>query len=129
MLLLQKMRMTPGDCLLAVCLLSLALAGLTWSATGPVGARVVVSDGQKVLYTAPLDALVEVDLEGPLGPTRLRIDELGARIIDSPCPLKVCMGMGPARRAGDILACLPNQILVEVVGPGVEDVPYDMLSR
>ncbi len=121
--------MTTGDCLLAVGLLSLALAGLVWCATGPVGERVVVSDGQKVLYTAPLDTFIEVDLEGPLGLTRLRIDEQGARIIGSPCPLKVCMGMGPARRDGDILACLPNQILVEVVGARAEDAPYDLLSR
>ncbi len=124
----RQKRMTRGDLLLAILLLLVALAGLVRMASAPAGARVVVSDGERVLYTAALDEVKDVDLEGPLGVTRLRIDAQGARILASPCPLKVCMGMGPARRDGELLACLPNRILVEVVGPQAEE-DYDLLSR
>jgi hypothetical protein len=39
------------------------------------------------------------------------------------------MGMGPARRPGDLLACLPNRILIEVEGERKASRPYDQLSR
>ena len=122
-------RMTPGDLLLTGGLLLIALAGLARIVMAPAGARVIVSDGEQVLYVAALDTPREVELEGPLGVTRLEIEGCGVRIVDSPCPLKICMGMGKIRRDGALLACLPNQILVEVVGPPDEEGAYDLLSR
>ena len=125
--LLQRMR--TADRLVVLGLLLAALAGSAWLATAPTGQRVLVSDGSRVLFAAPLDAARQVDLAGPLGTTRLAITADGARIIASPCALKACMGMGPARRPGDLLACLPNRILVLVEGEREGDAPYDLLSR
>lgn len=122
-------RITPGDLLLAGMLLLIALTGLARMLMAPAGARVIVSDGEQVLYTAALDTPREVELEGPLGITRLKVEGGGVRIVDSPCPLKVCMGMGKVSRDGALLACLPNRILVEVVGPQDEEGSYDLLSR
>ena len=121
--------MTRGDLLLAAMLLVVALGGLVRMATAPAGARVIVSTGDRVLYTAALATSDEGVLDGPLGVTRLKIDEGGVRIVDSPCPLKICMGLGPIRRDGELIACLPNQILVEVVGTQAEKRDYDLLSR
>jgi len=121
--------MTMADHLVAGVLLLAALAGIGLVAAQPAGRRVVAGDGDRVLFVAPLDQPGEVELAGPLGPTRLVIDNQGARIAESSCALKVCMGMGPARRPGDLLVCLPNRILVEVEGQTEEDSPYDLLSR
>jgi hypothetical protein len=125
--LLQRMR--TADRLVVLGLLLAALAGSAWVAAAPPGQRVLVSDGSHVVFAAPLDAPREVDLAGPLGTTRLVITADGARITASPCALKACMGMGPARRPGDLLACLPNRILVEIEGDREEGAPYDLLSR
>jgi hypothetical protein len=125
--LLQRMR--TADRLVVLGLLLAALAGSAWLATAPPGQRVLVSDGRRVLFAAPLDEARQVDLAGPLGTTRLVITADGARITASPCALKACMGMGPARRPGDLLACLPNRILVEIEGDREEGAPYDLLSR
>jgi len=122
-------RMTPADCLVVVLLLFAAVAGIGLVAAQPPGQRVVASDGEHVLFVAPLDQHREVALDGPLGTTRLVIDQEGARIVASPCALKVCMGMGPARRPGDLLVCLPNRILVQVDGEVKDAAPYDLLSR
>jgi hypothetical protein len=122
-------RMTLADRLVAAGLLAAALAGIGWVAAAPPGRRVVAGDGERVLFVAPLDEPREVELAGPLGPTRLMIDQQGARITASPCALKVCMGMGPAHRPGDLLVCLPNRILVQVEGETEESAPYDLLSR
>ncbi len=121
--------MTAGDRLVVAVLLLAALGGLAGLATRPAGARVVVRDGENVLLKAPLDQPGEYALEGPLGETRLVIDARGARIVASPCALKVCMGMGPARHSGDLLACLPNRILVVIEGPPAGTAGYDLLSR
>jgi len=121
--------MTPADLLLTGVLLLVALAGVVRLVTAPAGARVIVSNGDQILYTASLDTPREVELEGPLGITHLKIEEGGVRIADSPCPLKICMGMGKVSRDGALLACLPNRILVEVVGPPGEEGAYDLLSR
>ncbi len=122
-------RMTLTDRLVVLVLLLAGLGGSVWVAAAPPGRRVVVSDGIHVLFSAPLDVPRQVDLAGPLGATRLVIGADGARITASPCALKACMGMGPAHRPGDLLACLPNRILVEIEGEHEASVPYDLLSR
>ena len=122
-------RMTLADRLVVACLLSTAIAGIAWVVAAPPGRRVVAGDGERVLFVAFLDQPCEVELAGPLGPTRLMIDQQGARITASPCALKVCMGMGPARHPGDLLVCLPNRILVQVEGEAEGTAPYDLLSR
>lgn len=120
--------MTAGDGALILALLALALGGLAWLGTAPQGQRVIVTCDERTLFTAPLDQPRTVDLSGPLGPTRLVIEAGGARITASPCPRKICMAMGTARHAGDLLACVPNRIVVHVDAPG-EEAPYDLLSR
>ena len=122
-------RMTLADCLVVVLLLLTALAGIGLVAAQPPGQRVVAGDGERVLFVAPLDQPRDVELDGPLGTTRLVIEQQGARIVASPCALKVCMGMGPARRPGDLLVCLPNRVLVQIEGEAEDAAPYDLLSR
>ncbi len=121
--------MTVGDWLVITVLIVFAVAGMAWVAGAPVGSRLVVSDGDRICFTATLDQHRTVELEGPLGRTRLVIDNQGARITGSPCPRKSCMTMGPARQTGDLLACVPNRILVRIDGERKKDSPYDLLSR
>lgn len=121
--------LTWGDTVVVAALTLAGLLGLLWLFAAPPGRRVVVSDGERVVYVARLEQPATVDLAGPLGTTRLVIDEAGARITAAPCPLKICMGMGPARRSGDLIACVPNRILVRIEGGRQEDDAYDLLSR
>ena len=121
--------MTGGDWLVVLSLLGIALAGIAWLATAPAGTRVVATCGDQTCFVADLDQARSVDLDGPLGKTHLVIDEKGAYVTSSPCPRKVCLAMGPARHSGDLLACVPNRIMVRIEGPSGEDVPYDLLSR
>lgn len=122
-------RMTAVDRLVTGLLLLVSIAGLAWLATAPRGQQVTVSDGERILFVAPLNQSRTVDLPGPLGLTTLEIGPEGARIVASPCTLKLCMGMGPAHRPGDLLACLPNRILVQIEGEMAGNEKYDLLSR
>ena len=121
--------MTAGDWLVVLFLLGTSLTGLLWMTTTAEGTHVVVTSGGKTVFTAPLDQPRSIDLDGPLGQTHLVIDDQGARITDSPCPRKICIGMGTAKQTGDLLACVPNRILVRIDSPAGEEAPYDLLSR
>lgn len=121
--------MTGGDWLVVLVLLLTSLAGVAWIAAMPEGSRVLVTSGEQLCFVAPLDQPRTVAIDGPLGQTQLVIDEQGARIVDSPCPAKICVGMGPAKHTADLLACVPNRILVRIDGTSGGEGSYDLLSR
>ena len=121
--------LTKADVIISVGLLLLAVLGTVWSIVAPSGQIVVVSNGERLLYHGALDWEGTIPLQGPLGTTELEIDQSGARITAAPCPLKICMRMGPAKQRGDILVCVPNRILVQIEGDAPEAAHYDLLSR
>lgn len=121
--------MTCGDLWIVSLLLISSLAGIAWVAAMPEGSRVVVTGGEKLIFTAPLGVSHTVALDGPLGQTHLVVDHKGVKITDSPCPRKICLSMGSISQTGDLLACVPNHILVRIEGPAVEEASYDLLSR
>lgn len=97
----------------------------------PPGKSVVVMQENKVVFRAPLNRNRTVDLPGPLGATRLVIEERKARVAASPCPYKICIGMGSISRRGEIIACVPNRLVVQIDGTAAdrEEKDYDLLSR
>ena len=92
------------------------------------GSRVVVEADNRTVFTAPLDENRRFAVEGPLGSTQMAIENGAVRVINSPCPQKICIGLGAARRTGDLLACVPNRIVVRIEGDQ-EGAEYDLLSR
>jgi hypothetical protein len=94
------------------------------------GEQVLVQRGGRVIFIAPLAEDRTVALPGPLGETVLAIRNGNARILSSPCANKICMGMGEVGHAGQMLACVPNEILVHIDGESSRDGPeYDLLSH
>jgi hypothetical protein len=112
--------------LLALCVLAFVVLGLR-----SPGQSVQVRQKQGTVFTAPLSQDRSVELQGPLGVTRLEIMNGKARIVSSPCPYKVCIGMGEIHREGEIVACVPNRLLVQVTGQqrAEKEKTYDLLSR
>ncbi len=51
---------------------------------------------------------------GDLGPSEILISGDGARISSSPCQSKRCVLSGTHKHLGDIIACVPNGILVRI---------------
>ncbi len=121
--------MTVGDWLVVLIMLMISLAGIVSIATMPEGSRVMVTCGEELCFTAPLDQPRTLAIDGPLGQTKLVINEQGVRIVESPCPRKICVSMGAAKHTADLLACVPNRILVHIDGSSDKEVSYDLLSR
>ena len=120
---------TPLDRLLILLLAALAVALWLWLLPRMEGERVVVERDGKVLYTAPLDEAREALLPGPLGDTRLAIREGKVCVLEASCPHKVCMGMGEIGRAGELLACVPNRLVIRIVGDERQEGTLDARSR
>lgn len=122
----KRRRPTWGD----GCVVVLVLAGVAW--TWPVGgggdpAEILVATPEGREYFYPLDAPREIEVAGRLGVTRLRVEEGGVRCVAAPCPRRLCMHMGTARRPGDTIVCVPNGVIVVVRGPSADET--DAISR
>ena len=50
-----------------------------------------------------------------------------ARILSSPCPHELCVKMGAVRMPGRAVVCVPNRVVVTVVGSG--PTPTDAVTR
>lgn len=123
-------RLTPFDRkLLIVVMGAICFSFLLPLSQGP-GRRVVASSGDKILFVAPLDQTRTVALEGPLGITELEIRDGSVKVLDSPCPNKTCIRMGEARHSGDLIACVPNRLIIRIEGEkSEEEQGYDLISR
>ncbi|MEW6608492.1 MAG: NusG domain II-containing protein [bacterium] len=52
---------------------------------------------------------------GALGTTTIEIKEKKVRVINSPCLQKLCVKMGWKDKNGQIIACIPNKIVVKII--------------
>ena len=126
----RLLRRTTGlDRAIILLLLAGSLAGIWLAAARPQGERVVVWQEGQIVFQAPLGQDRTARLGGPLGESLLQIRGGTVRLIDSPCPHRVCVGMGGVSRVGDLLACVPNRLLVRIEGGGIEEKTYDLLTR
>lgn len=123
-------RLTPFDRKLAAILALAVLGSFLLPLQQGRGARVLVERDSRTIFTADLQRDQQVELKGPLGTTVLRIEAGSARIISSPCPQKICIGLGRASHAGDLIACVPNRLVIRIEGAVAEqERGYDLLSR
>ena len=118
----------PLDWLVIGTVLAASLAGLWFSWHGVAGATLFIEQDGMLLYSAPLEREARVTADGPLGPTVIEVSEGGARVVSATCPHRVCMAMGTIDRQGEVVACVPNKVLLRISG-NREDQGYDLLSR
>ncbi|HPZ16106.1 MAG TPA: NusG domain II-containing protein [Sphaerochaeta sp.] len=70
----------------------------------------------QAVYRYALSTDQEVSVDGPLGKTDILIKGGRASIIDSACPTKSCTEQRAISSSGEWIACLPNHVLITVVG-------------
>jgi hypothetical protein len=109
---------TWGDRALVVALLALGMAGALLAPPAARGAAVVVRVAGREVARAPLAREARVVAEGRLGPTEISVRDDAARIVAAPCGGKACIRMGAVSRAGQVIVCVPNDVVVEVEGAG-----------
>lgn len=121
-------RLLAGDG--AIILILLALIPVTVLKLGTAGGESAVVEvevqGRRTL-SLPRSESGFREVSGPLGLTRIEIREGRVRVVSSPCPLKICQRAGWIDSAGEIIVCLPNEVVVRL--PGRADGDLDALSR
>ena len=107
--------------LLAVSLAAIAAAWIIVQAVVASGPAVAeVYHGKVLLATYPLPLAGEpaksFQIEGELGTSEILLDADGVRMLSSPCSAQRCVYSGAHRHAGDMIACVPNRILITIRG-------------
>ena len=105
--------------------LDLALIAVALVATVFVSVRVYANRGDSLVvhvsgrdgeWAFGLASDREIPVAGPLGTTIVEIRGGKAAIESSPCPNKTCVLAGNIDKAGQWVACLPNQVFVRLEG-------------
>ena len=115
----------PGDWLiLALGTAAVALLFAAWWQDEPAG-KLRIRAGDQVYATLSLAQKRTLDVPGPLGISRIEIDNGRARVASDPGRHQYCVKQGWLTRAGQITMCLPNQVSVELLGG---EKAYDSLN-
>ena len=111
------MRITTADKILIAALLILnGWLFANWGTGFSQGDWVVVTVNQKETIRLSLNQDQTTHVKGPLGLTEIEVKKGRARIIRSPCKNKVCIKSGYIRYADRLAACIPNRVVVRIVG-------------
>jgi hypothetical protein len=56
-----------------------------------------------------------IDVPGALGMSKLQVEDGKIRFVQSPCDSKQCIHQGWIRQGGELAACVPNKVSVQVL--------------
>nr|WP_315103506.1 NusG domain II-containing protein [uncultured Catonella sp.] len=123
----KNKRKRKHDIILGIILLSVAsilfVIDLTNASSDTVNKNVVVSVDGKKIAEYPLKKDATYKLSGShLGTNTLVIKSGKAYISEANCPDKQCMKQGKIERAGEMLVCLPNRVVIKIVDDEKEPV-------
>ena len=111
------MRITTADKILIAALLILnGWLFANWGTGFSKGDWVVVTVNQNEIIRLPLNQDQITHVKGPLGLTEIEVKKGRARIARSPCKNKVCIKSGYIRYTDRLAACIPNRVVVRIVG-------------
>ena len=120
-------RYRAGD--LVVLALGASFVGASYAAfwgDRTVGTEAAVFLGMEQVTLLDLSADGDHAVPGRIGTSVLRVEAGRVRFTDSPCPGRICVHSGWLERSGEVAACLPNGVVVEVQGGERE---YDAVNR
>lgn len=93
--------------------------------THSAATKVQISVADKVYGTYSLNLRRDIKVQGKIGETVIQIGQGKARFLHAPCHNQYCVHQGWLTRAGQVAICLPNQVVLALLG---EQKPYDSLN-
>jgi len=109
--------MTRADRILlvfVVCILPFLYAR-TWSPDEQARyVQIQAGDAEPIAAELSPDRILQV--HGPLGDSVIEIKESQVRFLESPCTGQQCVHSGWLSAAGELAACLPNRISIQLLG-------------
>lgn len=86
------------------------------------GAVVVVQSHSEEYARLPLDKDAELDIKWGDSHNYLVIRDGVATVTDASCPDKLCVHQADISKGGEMIVCLPNQVMITVEGSGDSEV-------
>lgn len=113
--------MSRADRLLLIALAACTLAAWPLAsalAAGGGDAAVICGPGGDTTVPLASDAVLEID--GALGTVIVCVRDGAVRVSESGCPDHVCIDTGAVREHGEVIACVPNRVIVRVGGEATD---------
>ena len=106
----------PDKILIGSLVILSGLSLFALAAFRSVGQTVVVEQDGRTMVRCSVALEDTLRVEGPLGVTTIEIVKGRVRVLDSPCPHKLCVRAGAIGEAGELVVCVPNRVVVRVEG-------------
>lgn len=109
-------RLAIGDAAVLGVIAALLASPLGARPAGGSAGNVVVSVSGMATATLDLAREQAIDVSGPLGSTRIEVRGGRVRVLSSPCARQTCRHGGWIGTAGEMLVCVPNEVVVRLAG-------------
>ena len=122
--------LTPADRILVVFVLGLIACLGVWQWGRPAGAAryAAIESGGRAVGRFDLQRPHRLRVPGAVGESLVEIDQGRVRFVDGPCRQHLCVRQGWIGRPGAVAVCLPNRVVVQVLGPARPGAP-DAVSQ
>jgi hypothetical protein len=108
-----------ADILLIVSLLTVSFFFITVSKV--TNGTVLIQYENKIIGRYPLDANKKIVFNGALGKMEIEIKNGRVRMIESKCPLHLCVKQGWISSPSVPIVCVPNKIIVYIKNSAKQD--------
>jgi len=121
--------MKKNDVILIGVVVFMAVAAIAiWLFTRTEGTKLNVTVDGKVIKTFDLDEDITYTIEVDEGQwNTFRIKDGYVEMLEASCPDKVCVNHGSIHYDKETITCLPNKVVLEIVGG--EDNPIDSIAN
>jgi hypothetical protein len=114
-----------ADGLLAVGMIVLAAVLIIqpWGvkASGRAQEIIVEVNGKEIMRLPLVEETRDYEAEGYTGTSYFQLEGYEVRMVDSACPDKLCVHEGLIGESGNSIVCLPNRVVLRLVGAGGTD--------
>ena len=126
--------MTRGDKFMLAGLLLLSLLSLAalysrfpffQGSTKTLQAVISVQGAEVRRISLPVESLYSFPVTGRAGSSVVEIEGGRVRMMEAPCPGRVCVNQGWIEHAGQSIVCIPGEILIRIEGTA----PVDAVTR
>ena len=118
---------TWGDRALVLALVAGSLAAILAARPAGRGATALVRVRGREVARLSLGEARSTTVRGRIGDAEIVVTRGEVRILRAPCRRKVCVRTGAVSRSGQVIVCVPNDLVVEVAGG--EESPFDAILR
>lgn len=121
--------MKKNDIILICAIILIAVVAIaTWFFTRTEGTKLNVTVDGQIIQTFDLDDDITYTIEvGEDNWNTFRIKDGYVEMLEASCPDKVCVNHGSIHYDKETITCLPNKVVLEIVGG--EDNPIDSIAN